>query len=266
VSELRIALVYPELLGTYGDGGNAEVLAVRAQWRGLSASIVAVPAGDPVPSGCDLYVVGGGEDEPQQLAAAGLRDSPGLSAAVAGGAVLLAVCAGVQILGESFPGSEGAIVAGAEILPLRTRRSLLPPEVPVPARAVGDLAVRPASHAVLAGVPVLLGYENHGGRTQPLPGAPGGPLGTVVAGVGMAVGNGTPDNADGWVLDHGPGRGAVVATYLHGPVLAQNPVLADALLARAQGISLAELPPLDRPDPASALRAARLRRLGLPPD
>ena len=35
-SALRIGLVYPELLGTYGDRGNAVVLVQRARWRGTS--------------------------------------------------------------------------------------------------------------------------------------------------------------------------------------------------------------------------------------
>ena len=31
----RIAVVYPDLLGTYGDGGNGVILARRAEWRGI---------------------------------------------------------------------------------------------------------------------------------------------------------------------------------------------------------------------------------------
>src|SRR3712207_8919828 len=38
-STTRIALVYPELLGTYGDGGNALVLSQRLRWRGLDAEV-----------------------------------------------------------------------------------------------------------------------------------------------------------------------------------------------------------------------------------
>jgi CobQ-like glutamine amidotransferase family enzyme len=263
MSALSIALVYPELLGTYGDGGNAEVLAARARWRGIDATVVPVAAGEPVPTGCDIYVLGGGEDEPQTLAAQSLRDGGGLATAVDGGAVVLAVCAGLQIVGESFVASDGAVEEGLGLLPLRTRRSLGGPGDPVPPRAVGDLAARPAG--ALAHLPVLLGYENHGGRSAPVDAdhadGAGAPLATVVPGVGMAVGNGTPDAAEGWVRD--VGRGHVVATYLHGPVLAQNPALADHLLHRA---TRAALPPLDRADPALALRAARLRQLGLPPD
>ena len=261
MSALTIALVYPELLGTYGDGGNAEVLAARARWRGIDATVIDVPAGEPVPAQCDIYVLGGGEDEPQTLAAESLRDSGALTTAVEGGAVVLAVCAGLQIVGESFVGSDGGVEDGLGLLPLRTRRSLDAPTEPVPPRAVGDLAVRAAG--ALAHLPVLTGYENHGGRSVGIDRTDddGAPLGTVVAGVGMAIGNGTPDHAEGWVRDLG--RGHVLATYLHGPVLAQNPGLADHLLATATG---SPLPPLDRDDPALPLRAARLRQLGLPPD
>jgi len=255
---MRIALVYPELLGTYGDGGNAEVLAGRLGWRGLPAEIVRVPAGAPVPAGCDVYLLGGGEDEPQVAATEGLRAGGALRRAVEGGAVLLAVCAGLQVVGESFPGADGRLHDGLGLLALRTRRRLDdgPGDMrPLPPRAVGDLAVQ-ADPAALDGavLPVLTGYENHGGRTEPLPGADGRPLGRVLRGVG----NGTPDGAEGWVARVGAGR--VLATYLHGPALAQNPALADLLLSWATG---APLPPLGRPDPADALRAARLRQLAL---
>jgi CobQ-like glutamine amidotransferase family enzyme len=252
---LRIALVYPELLGTYGDGGNAEVLAGRLRWRGLPAEVVRVPVGAPVPATCDVYLLGGGEDEPQVLAAAQLREGAALRSAVEGGAVCLAVCAGLQILGESFRGADGEVHDGLGLLPLQTRRQL--EEGPVPPRAVGDIAVDvdPAAVDGVA-VPVLLGYENHGGRSQALPAAVGRPLGTVRPGVG--IGNGTPDRAEGWVAPAGEGR--VLATYLHGPVLALNPALADLLLVWA-GV---DLPPLERTDPAAALRRARLRALGLP--
>ena len=31
---LTVCVVYPDLLGTYGDGGNGLILARRAGWRG----------------------------------------------------------------------------------------------------------------------------------------------------------------------------------------------------------------------------------------
>jgi lipid II isoglutaminyl synthase (glutamine-hydrolysing) len=245
-SATRIALVYPELLGTYGDGGNALVLASRLRWRGLDAEVVSVPAGAPLPEQCDIYLLGGGEDEPQVLAVDGLRSGRGLIRAADGGAVVLAVCAGFQIVGQSFPGADGRQYDGVGLLQVETQRSFAGPGEPVPPRAVGDIVVDvdPAY-----GLPPLLGYENHGGRTRPIAGAAGKPLGTVRQGIG----NGTPDRAEGWAA------GKVLATYLHGPVLAQNPALADLLLRWVQP----DLPELDGPAEADVLRRARLRTLGV---
>src|SRR5512135_450201 len=243
-SAVRIALVYPELLGTYGDGGNAAVLAQRLRWRRLPVEVVPVPAGDPVPQGCDIYLLGGGEDEPQVLAAEGLRRDSSLERAVVSGAVVLAVCAGYQVLGRAFPGADGRLHDGLGLLDVETRRSFDPPDQPVPPRAVGDLVVDPDP---ALGLPVLLGYENHGGRTARVPQGRGRPLGTVRSGVG----NGTPDHSDGMI------DGRVIATYLHGPVLAQNPAFADLLLTWVYG----ELPVLHGPAEALMLRKARMRAL-----
>ncbi len=245
-SATRIALVYPELLGTYGDGGNAMVLANRLRWRGLGAEVVPVPAGAAVPEQCDLYLLGGGEDEPQVLAVEGLCSGGVMARAVAGGAVVLAVCAGYQIAGVSFPGSDGRQYDGVGLLPVETRRSFAGPGEPVPPRAVGDIVVDADPTLEL---PPLLGYENHGGRTRPVAGAAGKPLGTVRQGIG----NGTADRAEGWVI------GKVLATYLHGPVLAQNPALADLLLRWVHP----DLPDLAGPAEAEVLRRARLRALGV---
>ena len=60
--DIDIAVVFPDLLGTYGDGGNAVVLAQRLRWRGISATVTEVKAGDAVPDSCSIYVLGGGED------------------------------------------------------------------------------------------------------------------------------------------------------------------------------------------------------------
>lgn len=246
-SAVRIVLVYPELLGTYGDGGNAMVLAARAQWRGLRAETVPVRAGEPVPDGGDIYLLGGGEDEPQALAAAGLRTGE-LSRAVTGGAALLAVCAGLQVIGTSFPGTDGRLHDGVGLVELST--------APGTPRVVGDLVVSPRREL---GLPVLYGYENHGGRTTLGPGLQ--PLGEVRRGLG----NGAGRAWDGVLA--GPGAGWVVGTYLHGPVLAQNPALADRLLAHVVG----DLPALPVDLPAAraaeaataALRAARARQTGV---
>ena len=72
---MKIALIYPELLGTYGDYGNALALSERSLRRGIHAEVLRVAITDDLPE-ADLYLLGGGEDGPQRLAADLLRKSP----------------------------------------------------------------------------------------------------------------------------------------------------------------------------------------------
>src|SRR4051794_36412589 len=116
---VSIALVYPELLGTYGDGGNATVLAQRLRWRAIEAEIVPVAIGETLPQSCDIYVLGGGEDAPQTLAEGKLA-SDGLPAIVDHGAAVLAVCAGMQVLGRAFTAVDGVQRSGLGILDCAT--------------------------------------------------------------------------------------------------------------------------------------------------
>lgn len=238
-SALTIALLFPELLGTYGDGGNALILAKRLAWRGIPAEIITIEAGEVVPDSCDLYLLGGGEDGPQTEAARELIRQGAVHRAASRGAVVFAVCAGMQILGTSFPGKNGVEVAGLGLLDCRTVRTDEP-------RAVGELLVEATDPCPLGR---LTGFENHGGRTRV--GACAVPLGPVTAGVG----NG--DGTEG-VVTRDPNAGRVLGTYLHGPVLARNPALADLLLAWALGVDPAGLAPLDDHE-ADRLRADRFR-------
>ncbi|MBV9096801.1 MAG: DJ-1/PfpI family protein [Frankiaceae bacterium] len=222
---VRIALVFPSLLGTYGDGGNASVLAQRLRWRGYDADVIDVAVDAAVPEQADIYVLGGGEDTAQTLAVSRLADGV-LTRAADAGKPVFAVCAGFQILGETFLDGRGDVHTGLGLIDCRTDRLDGP-------RAVGELLVS-------SPVGLLTGYENHGGRTVLGPAAK--PLGTVDTGIG---------NGDGAV--DGAMQGSVVATYLHGPALARNPALADHLLTAVVG----ELPPLDDSE-ENELRRERL--------
>ena len=228
-STIRIGLVLPEVLGTYGDSGNATVLQKRLEWRGIAATVIPVRLDEPVPSGFDLYLLGGGEDAAQALAAGHLRKHPGMQRAVASGAVVLGVCAGLQVLGTKFRGLDGVTHHGLGLLDVTTE--------PGDTRSVAELVAIP--DATLNEEP-LTGFENHLGQSTL--GSSSTPLGRVIRGTG---------NGDG---TEGAVTGKVVATYLHGPVLARNPALADLLLSWLVGHPLS---PLDLPE-ITQLRAERL--------
>lgn len=235
---LRIVVVYPDLLGTYGDGGNGLVLSRRAEWRGMDAVLLQAPSDRPLPD-ADVYCLGGGEDGPQVRAARTLRDDGTLVRRVGDGAVVLAVCAGFQIVGRTFPDAAGDPHEGVGLLEVDTVKPMGP-------RAVGEVLVD-VDPDVLGPLPALTGFENHGGTTARREGAAA--LGRVVVGVG----NGAGDRSEGAV------EGRVVGTYLHGPVLARNPAMADRLLSWALGD--VTLDPLD--DLASeSLREERLASVG----
>ena len=99
---VRLVWVYPDLLSTYGDRGNVLILERRARLRGLPVELVEVNSDQPVPRDGSIYLMGGGEDLPQTLAARRLLADGGLHDAAARGAVVFAVCAGYQLLGTEF--------------------------------------------------------------------------------------------------------------------------------------------------------------------
>src|SRR5246127_2006926 len=124
-SAVRLVWVYPDLLSTYGDRGNLIVLARRARLRGFPVEIAEVNSDRPVPADGDIYLLGGGEDLPQILAARRLAAGgprAGLAAAASRGAVVFAVCAGYQIVGTEFGGVEGEPVAGLGLLDISRGR------------------------------------------------------------------------------------------------------------------------------------------------
>jgi lipid II isoglutaminyl synthase (glutamine-hydrolysing) len=235
-STVTVALLFPDLLGTYGDSGNAVILAQRLRWRGVHADVLTVRSGDPVPELCDLYVIGGGEDLPQSLAARQLGTSAGpLHRAVAGEAAVLAVCAGLQILGRSFVGPDGARAEGLGLLDCESIRG-------TGARSVGEIVVEPDPEL---GLPTLTGYENHASTTLL------GPTASAVGRVVRGIGNGAGTRVDGCR------SGRVFGTYLHGPVLARNPKLADMILQWVVG----PLEPIDDRE-CDELREERLGAAG----
>ena len=217
--------LYPDYLNIYADRGNLAVLAWRAARRGHELEVRGVSLGDPlVPGEHDLLYVGGGQDREQALVSPDLasrRDA--IAEALAGGAAVLAVCGGYQLLGRFYRDQGGAELPGAGIFPLET--------VAGDRRMIGDVLLEcelePGEKRTLAG------FENHAGRTLLDDGAE--PLGRVVHGFGN-------DGASGF---EGCRLGRAVGTYLHGPLLPRNPWFADWVLAQALAHRLDEPPAFD---------------------
>jgi len=218
-SEITIASLYPSLLGTYGDRGNAQVLQRRLQWRDIAARVLEIGLDQTIPEQCDIYLLGGGEDGPGRTAAALLAGQSALPRAIEAGRPVLAVCAGMQLLGYHVGELEGGY-KGLGLLDVTTT-------ITAPTRTIGELTIRPSGDWSSE---LITGFENHRGSTSIGPDAQ--PLGDVVHGVGN--GAGTPVE--------GACAGHIIATYMHGPVLARNPALADRLLGWAVGGELAPLP------------------------
>ena len=227
---VRIGLVLPDVMGTYGDGGNAVVLRQRLLLRGIPAEIVEITLADAVPDSLDLYTLGGAEDYAQRLATRHLLRHPGLQRAAERGAPVLAICAAIQVLGHWYETSAGERVDGVGLLDVTTS--------PQPERTIGEVVSTPLIEGLSES---LTGFENHRGGT--VLGSAARPLAAVVKGAGNRLG----DGIDGAV------QGSVFATYLHGPCLARNPEFADLLLSKVVG----PLQPLDLPE-VDQLRRERL--------
>jgi lipid II isoglutaminyl synthase (glutamine-hydrolysing) len=232
---VEVVLIYQSLLGLYGDRGNATVLIKRLAWRGYDPVLTVVEPGNPLPDTGHVYLLGGGEDAAQITAVRALRADGGLDRAVERGAAVLAVCAGYQIVGNTFTvGYQDEVISGLGLLDVTTTRG--------PVRAVGEIISRWNGRD--GDDQWLTGFENHGGYTRLGPRAE--PLATVEIGIGNCN-----DGTEGAV------SGTVIGTYPHGPVLARNPALADHLLELALGH---ELEPLAHHE-IKKLRRQRLARV-----
>jgi CobQ-like glutamine amidotransferase family enzyme len=225
---LRVCALYPDLMNIYADRGNLTVFERRCTWRGIGFELAGVGIGDPIdPDAHDLFYIGGGQDRDQALCALDLatvkRDA--LHAAADRGAVVFAVCGGLQLLGDGYELADERL-PGLGLVDLDTRREDGP-------RLLGNIAI---ALDLPGGPATLAGFENHAGRT--FLGAGAAPLGRVLKGNG----NNGRDGSEGV---RGGAHGTVIGTYMHGPLLPKNTAFADWLTAAALAIDPEALPPLD---------------------
>ena len=205
---LHLVHLYPDEMNTYGDRGNRLTLLQRARWRGLDPVVHFVGIGDDLPAETDLVLGGGGQDSAQaDIQADVLRKGDRLHELVQAGVPMLMVCGTYQLLGRRFRTHEGTEIAGIGVFDVET--------VGGDRRLIGNAAVQTEEFGT------LYGFENHSGRT--VLGAGQRPLGRVLRGNGNNGEDGT----------EGARTVNAIGTYLHGPLLPANPVLADDLLRLA---------------------------------
>ena len=216
----------------------------RCAWRGIGFELTGVGIGDAIDArAADLFDIGGGQDRDQALCAQDLatvkRDA--LHTAADRGAVVFAVCGGLQLLGDGYELADERL-PGVGLVDLDTRREDGP-------RLLGNIAI---ALDLPGGPATLAGFENHAGRTY-LGAGSERPLGRVIQGNG----NNGHDKTEGV---RGGAHGTVIGTYMHGPLLPKNTAFADWLIATALGVAPDDLSPLD-----DGLEAAATPKRPTPP-
>ena len=213
---LRICHLYPDLLNLYGDRGNLLTLQRRCEWRGLGYTVTPLSLGQSfVASDYDLVFIGGGQDYEQNLLHRDFLEQkgPAIRQAVEDGLVFLCICGGYQLMGHYYEEQDGHRIECLGAVNLWT--------VGRPDRLIGDTVYRSDFLAAKGLEPVLVGFENHSGRTYLGEGV--SPLARVVKGGG----NNGQDGGEGAIYKN------VYCTYAHGSFLPKNPAMADYLILTA---------------------------------
>lgn len=220
--KLHILHIYPNEMNTYGDRGNLLCLMKRAQWHGLDPVVHYYNAGDEFPKDVDVVLGGGGQDSAQdEIQTDILRIGDRLHQLVNDGVPMLMVCGTYQLFGNLFVTQDGQDIKGIGIFDVET--------IGGPKRLIGNVAVETNEFGT------LYGFENHSGKTYLKNGQQ--PLGKITRGNG----NNGEDGTEG-ARTHN-----AIGTYCHGPLLPNNPGLADSLirLALERTGTAADLKPID---------------------
>ncbi len=240
--KLTIGWLYPKLMNVYGDRGNVITLQKRCEWRDIEVEIkyLDAPLLEKDLEKCDLLMMGGAQDEQQEIVSDDLKKkNKALNSAIEKGIPGLYVCGAYQFLGNYYKDASGTEIPGLGIFDLYT---INPGENSK--RLIGNIVTE--SSMVNGQSSVLVGFENHGGRTYL--GKNTKPLGTVVSGFG----NNGNDKTEGAIYKNS------IGTYFHGPILPKNPRLADFLIEKALEIKYKKKIILEKLDDSFAENARKV--------
>lgn len=175
------------VISTYGDRGNLICLQRRLEWRGISCHIISLDETSSEESWkkTDLFLGGGAQDHQQSIVMKNLKGKKKslLTEKIQRKTPALFTCALLQLLGKYYKTSDGSVIEGLGLLDLFR----IHPELKA-GRCVGNAILKITAKPLcedlqkrLGHVPLLIGFENHGGCTY-LNGA--NPLASVIRGFG----------------------------------------------------------------------------------
>lgn len=204
MNDIHILHLYPNELNTYGDHGNRLVLTRRLENHGFRPVVHYHHPGDKLPKIVDVVIGGGGQDSAQaDVQTDILKIGGGLHEFAEAGVPMILICGTYQLFGHRFVTHAEQEVKGIGIFDLETFGGQK--------RMIGNIMVK-------SEFGVLFGFENHSGQT--FLGKNQEPFGTVLRGNG----NNGQDRTEGARTHNAFG------TYMHGPVLPNNPQFCDELI------------------------------------
>ena len=213
---LNIGWLYPDLMSTYGDRGNIIALGYRMRQRKITPGIHKISLNEDAEaiSKMDILFMGGAQDKQQEIVNKDLKLNKGkfLKSAIERGCPSLYICGAYQFLGNYYLAADNTKIEGLGIFDLYTKNPGLNFD-----RCIGNLIVEPYAMQNIS----LVGFENHGGRSYL------NDKKMAFAKVVHGFGNNGEDGSEGFAYKN------AIGTYLHGPALPKNPVLADFLIKKA---------------------------------
>lgn len=226
--KIKCCWMYHDIMDLYGDAGNIAVLKKRCEDRSITFELTRMNMGEPCDfNEFDLVIMGGGADNEQNIIYEDLlARKESIQNAYNNNTFFFVVCGGFQLFGKYYKDSLGNMITGLGIADYYTES--IPNQ-----RCVGNIVVDAKFDDLTT---KMIGFENHGGQTFDVSSA----IGNVLYGHGNTF-NGKQE---------GYYDGKILATYVHGPLLPNNPEVADfiiykSLLKKEQIQSRAQLTKLD---------------------
>lgn len=215
---LTLGWLYPDLMSTYGDQGNITVLKKRCEWRNISVEILPI---DKLTTNnelekVDLLFGGGAQDREQKIVINDLhKKKNSVKKIIDNEKPALFVCGSPQLMGQYYEPSIGKRIEGLGIFDMVSKHP-----GPEDDRLIGNVLATVSNPLQIKGM-TIVGFENHGGRTQL--GSNALPFAKIIVGNG----NNGQDKTEGVVYKN------AVGCYFHGPLLPKNPEIADWLIKTA---------------------------------